>query len=225
MAANSDGNYILRWSKKLRAIEMLGGECWDCGNSNPIQLEFHHLSNKDQNLTKLFWYGWSKVKAEAEKCQLLCRNCHQQRHNEDGCSAKAELLKLSGRSVCEKCGYDGNISCLDFHHHGEESKGFRVSRGYITDRFVLPLETILCEMDKCLLVCRNCHALLHFDHTRFERLRGEIEAKKANYKENMPIAESTRRDILRLGESGLSVRKIAAEVGCSKSSVHSILAG
>ncbi len=71
---------------RLKAIEQLGGKCMRCGyNRYPEALEFHHRDPSK----KLFGIGqkgltrsWERVKAEAEKCNLLCANCHRELHAE-----------------------------------------------------------------------------------------------------------------------------------------------
>ena len=54
----------------------LGGKCARCGYCEEINiLQFHH-HNKDKinNVTEL--QSLKKIKEEAEKCTLLCPNCH-----------------------------------------------------------------------------------------------------------------------------------------------------
>lgn len=60
-----------------------------------------------------------------------------------------------------KCGYDKNLSVLNFHHREPEEKNFSLSSRelgmYSEDR-------LLDELDKCDLLCSNCHAELHHPH-------------------------------------------------------------
>ena len=39
--SKQDSNYALRWAKKIRAINLLGGECDICGNDNIFYWEYH----------------------------------------------------------------------------------------------------------------------------------------------------------------------------------------
>lgn len=74
---------------KLKAIEFKGGKCLKCGYNNPASLDFHHLHNKKSDLS-LLWSRcakWERIKEEIEKCELLCANCHRERH----CSPKFEF--------------------------------------------------------------------------------------------------------------------------------------
>lgn len=68
--------------------------CVDCGESDPVVLEFDHVRGE-----KLFTisdfsrvtYSLNKVKREIEKCDVRCANCHRRKHVN-------ELLKESPRS-------------------------------------------------------------------------------------------------------------------------------
>lgn len=51
--------------------------CIDCGEKDPIVLEFDHLSNKDCNVSEMQTVSLSKIKKEIEKCVIRCANCHK----------------------------------------------------------------------------------------------------------------------------------------------------
>ena len=58
---------------------------------------------------------------------------------------------------CMLCGYDRCIQALDFHHIGSTGKDFGISdKGYTRS-----WERVKKEIDKCILVCANCHRELH----------------------------------------------------------------
>lgn len=74
---------VLRTKRKQGAVEYLGGKCIRCGYDKCLHaLHFHH---KDPE-TKEFAFStgltsaWEKVKAELDKCELLCANCHAEHH-------------------------------------------------------------------------------------------------------------------------------------------------
>jgi len=58
---------------------------------------------------------------------------------------------------CEICGYKEYPEILQFHHKGEKKKSFDIS----TFRRKKP-ELLKTEIDKCILLCPNCHFWLHF---------------------------------------------------------------
>lgn len=57
---------------------------------------------------------------------------------------------------CIICGYNKCVSALDFHHVDANSKDFNVSSN--TNR---KWEILKEELDKCVLVCSNCHREIH----------------------------------------------------------------
>jgi len=59
---------------------------------------------------------------------------------------------------CEICGYKKYTEILEFHHRGKENKNKTVNTLMKT---LKNLNTIKKEMDKCRLLCPNCHRELH----------------------------------------------------------------
>ncbi len=59
---------------------------------------------------------------------------------------------------CQVCGYNKCSSALDFHHRSSEKKIIDVSR-LTTSKW----EDFLSEAKKCIVVCRNCHAEIHYN--------------------------------------------------------------
>lgn len=57
---------------------------------------------------------------------------------------------------CQICGYNKCPSALVFHHKSPKEKLFGLGHGN-----VYSWERTKKELDKCVLLCRNCHAELH----------------------------------------------------------------
>jgi hypothetical protein len=55
--------------------------CIDCGEADPVVLEFDHRdrSEKRANVSRLLANGWATVLCEIEKCDIRCVNCHRRR--------------------------------------------------------------------------------------------------------------------------------------------------
>jgi len=58
---------------------------------------------------------------------------------------------------CSRCGYDRCFSALTFHHIDPSIKKFGISTKGLTRSW----EKVKSEIDKCILVCANCHAEIH----------------------------------------------------------------
>jgi len=67
---------------KTLAIEYKGGKCQICGYKNyPGALELHHIDPTQKTFsisTEAYTRSWRTVKAELDKCILLCANCHRE---------------------------------------------------------------------------------------------------------------------------------------------------
>jgi ribosomal 50S subunit-associated protein YjgA (DUF615 family) len=59
--------------------------CVDCGETDPLVLEFDHLEDKEFNIGQgLRDRAWREVLAEMKKCDVVCANCHRRRTNRRG---------------------------------------------------------------------------------------------------------------------------------------------
>lgn len=73
-----------RKQMKQRAVEYKGGSCKICGYNKCFRaLEFHHLdpSKKEIKISDNTLRSWEVVKAELDKCVLLCACCHVEVHD------------------------------------------------------------------------------------------------------------------------------------------------
>ena len=134
---------------------------------------------------------FEKLIAELDKTVMICSICHRRRHNLEGYSghkkrnlrsdtyveispsktraAKAAYAKKFANNnrrlafdylgrKCKVCGFDDPMICLyDFHHIDEENKSFNIASGVVRYNF----EKIKIELDKCALLCSNCHREVH----------------------------------------------------------------
>ena len=69
---------------RLMAIQYKGGRCSRCGYDTCVEaLEFHHLDSAQKDFgisAKGYTRSWERVRAELEKCILVCANCHREIH-------------------------------------------------------------------------------------------------------------------------------------------------
>lgn len=67
-----------RAKRRMQLIELFGGKCQHCNSEN--DLEFDHIDSQTKSFS-LSGCGldksWKLILKEAEKCELLCHNCHK----------------------------------------------------------------------------------------------------------------------------------------------------
>lgn len=74
-----------RKRNKERLVELHGGECVRCGYSKSLAaLHFHHTDdNKEFSISrKGHTRSFERLVKEAEKCELICANCHAETHEQ-----------------------------------------------------------------------------------------------------------------------------------------------
>lgn len=73
----------IREQNAQKVFEYLSGHpCVECGESDPIVLEFDHRSGveKVECVSMLVLNSsWARVEAEIQKCDVLCANCHRRK--------------------------------------------------------------------------------------------------------------------------------------------------
>ncbi len=93
-------------------------------------------------------------------CSLLCKNRYHQSYSAQknrGVTRKLDLVRAAG-GRCSICGYNRNLAALAFHHSDSAEKDFKLDMRSLSNR---TLQSVMVELDKCILVCQNCHAELH----------------------------------------------------------------
>ena len=130
-------------------------QCIDCKETKR-ETEFGKRNGKRRNQCKNCLNEKARTyynKTYKEKQQLRVKE--NKRKNYLRYINKKKELAENG---CYFCGYNRCLSSLDFHHKDESTKRYNVSRlGYE----IVSKETFLAEIDKCILVCSNCHHELH----------------------------------------------------------------
>lgn len=87
----------------------------------------------------------------SDRRQYLIKAVHKRRKR-----IREKAIEYKG-GKCEKCGYDRCMEALEFHHYDPSKKDFSISnRGYTRS-----WETVKQELDKCNILCANCHRELH----------------------------------------------------------------
>jgi hypothetical protein len=136
-------------------------------------------------------FDFERLTPELDKTVMICSVCHRRRHSVDGYAghkkrdirsdnyvalspsktreakaAYAREFSSKNRKLsfdylgakCKKCGFDDPLICLyDFHHLDDEKKSFNIAAGVVKYNFT----KIKSELDKCVLLCSNCHREVH----------------------------------------------------------------
>lgn len=84
-SASSIKNWKVRRNVQWMYEYLERSSCATCGLTDPLVLEFDHISNKRRNVTQMAWteYGMAALEAEVSKCVVLCANCHRRKTSAD----------------------------------------------------------------------------------------------------------------------------------------------
>ena len=100
---------------------------------------------------------------QTKYCSRKClQNSTNVKHNnyekqkERGLANKNKLLDLKGK-FCHICGYNKNTSALCFHHLHDKSFGIDIRKCSNTN-----WEKLVEEVNKCIVLCHNCHMEEHY---------------------------------------------------------------
>jgi hypothetical protein len=89
----------------------------------------------------------------------LCKRCESERAIARKNKKRDKAIKYLG-GKCIRCGYNKCIAALDFHHRESRTKKYELAKIICSYKW----DTIQTELDKCDLLCSNCHRELHYNH-------------------------------------------------------------
>lgn len=72
-----------KYLAKKRCVDYLGGACMRCGYDRCVKaMTFHHRDPEAKKFTvsQMLDRAWAVLVAELDKCDLLCFNCHMEKH-------------------------------------------------------------------------------------------------------------------------------------------------
>ncbi len=100
---------------------------------------------------------WHICQNETEKtyCSVNCKNKQSVQTRRK--NIKEKSISYKG-GQCKHCGYSKCKEALEFHHMNPNEKDFGLSAHGNTHSW----EKIKQELDKCILLCANCHREEHF---------------------------------------------------------------
>ena len=114
------------------------------------------------------FYSNGYYNSGTKKYKPNCKSCEKQIKNKQHYSRIVEILAGSDRELkCELCGYKSNLSALQFHHVDPSEKDYAIS-----EMKSLAFEKVRDEINKCAVLCANCHTEIHNPHLDFDRFFG-----------------------------------------------------
>lgn len=156
-------------------------KCNKCGIEKPLE-DFSQNNGKPDGknreckicqrayFAEYYKNNTEKHKASAKKCRSESRYFIQKYKIDQGCKV---------------CGYNKHPAALHFHHREPENKSFSLSYGVF---LVHNHEEILKEIEKCDVLCANCHAEHHYSDILAENPNKKIE-KRPNSNRKKPTID------------------------------------
>lgn len=89
----------------------------------------------------------------------MCKKCLPKQALQSRHKAKKQIIDYKG-SKCQVCGYNKSIFALDLHHINPQEKDVDMFK-FLRRTKCFNLERIKEELDKCILLCANCHREIH----------------------------------------------------------------
>ena len=93
-----------------------------------------------------------------QETSAYCKPCSNNQTIERQRAFKRQCIEYKG-GCCERCGYDKCDAAMEFHHNDPSKKDFTIAHVRLTTFS----DDIRKELDKCRLVCSNCHREIHFE--------------------------------------------------------------
>ena len=109
---------------------------------------------------------------DSTKTRYRCRKCRVDAVDKRRRLLKQKAVEYKGGN-CINCGYNKCLAALEFHHVDPTQKDFALSN----DGHTRSWEQIKNELDKCILVCANCHREIHSTTINKEKVIERIPTK------------------------------------------------
>jgi hypothetical protein len=136
---------------------MITKVCKICGNNIPSRIDIDGKRHSISKRTKCL--KCSPFKKPKNEVSLMAGYDKKQKNMALVTAYRQEMKRKSIEykgGKCENCGYDRCAAALTFHHRDPSMKSFNMNDGR-TRRW----EILVTELDKCALLCHNCHMEHH----------------------------------------------------------------
>jgi len=176
------------------------------------------ISNRRKEMGEVAWAEYQeerilrKVKRRSLKERMSAGNWRETR--------KKELVNYKG-GKCEICGYNKPIwSVYAFHHLNPEEKEFGISGKRYS------MKKMKKEVDKCQLLCQNCHTEIHDKEYKANTKQNNKKLKKQWIKlakEIYQLKKITTKELQEAINQKKTMKEIAEQFGRSRSTMYNIL--
>ena len=123
-----------------------------------------------------------------------------------GITRKYEYIMSKG-GKCEICGYNKNLAALDFHHLDPDQKDFQIDARKFANSKLSDLKS---ELDKCIILCANCHRELHSPDLNLDDIPNTLQ----NNKKKKTFSSKESGSIC--PQCGKKFKKVKGKIYCSK---------
>lgn len=127
--------------------------CSKCGKELPLEM-----------------FNW-RDKAKGTR-RADCKECHSGYMKAKYQENKDIVGEIKSQKGCAKCG-DTRPYVLDFHHTDPSTKVEKISR-MVSNNYSMNNPILLNEIDKCVVLCANCHREWHY----FKERNNELTIEK-----------------------------------------------
>lgn len=148
-----------------------------------------------------------------------CKKCFIEHSSTKKRRTKEKLVEYKG-GKCEICGYDKCIDALEFHHLNPKEKEFNISQSNYSKPFALLKK----EVDKCILVCSNCHREIHANIVKKNRENRDFDCLSWTPIDRKTVYNTISAEkILELHNNGISEKDICKIINVSISTLKRFL--
>lgn len=99
----------------------------------------------------------------------LCKKCHSAKSVAAYARFREELNGIKREAGCILCGHSIPEAC-DFHHVDPSNKSFTIGR----DIMSRGRDRVLAEVEKCVVICSNCHRLVNVGLRSLDDIEGGV---------------------------------------------------
>ena len=126
-------------------------------------------------------------------------------------NTKLKLITCMG-SKCQICGYNKSQNALEFHHIDPEEKDFSLSNTRANPK---NWSTLIKELQKCILLCSNCHKEVHEGVSILPKFYQSFDESLLELSENIHLLKQTKTSLCPVCNVGKENHLITCSKQCA----------